>query len=245
MILKLILLAILPAVSLSESEIQSNNTFLSRKKITLTTDNTMIIKGPIDKELSTSFIYNLNKKKNKNNLYVYLDTPGGSVEYGSKIVDEIKKYKLNCIAERAYSMGFVILQACNIRYITPYGKIMQHQMSYGLQNEKAKVESYVDFVDQFENELTEMQASRIGISEEKFTQKTYNDWWIVGRKAIIENCADKLAEVTCSVKLTNENYTETDGVNEYTYSRCPLVTGYISKKQLEREKFPFIFYVEN
>ena len=242
MIFKLICLAFLPGLVLSEN---SSNTLCKSKKITLTTENTMIIKGTVNKELSTNFIYDLNKRKNKKNLFVYLDTPGGSVEYGNKIVAEIQKYKLNCIADRAYSMGFVIMQACNKRYITPYGRIMQHQMSYGIQNEKAKVESYVDFVDQLENELTEMQASRIGISNEKFIEKTYNDWWLVGKKAIIENCADQLAEVTCSVKLTNENYTESDGFNEYTYSKCPLVTGHISKKPLEREKFPFIFYVEN
>lgn len=242
MYLLFFLLSILSNVSNGENV---SNSLCKSKKITLTTENTMLIKGPVNSQLSTNFIYNLNKKKNKKNLFVYLDTPGGSVEHGNKIVAEIQKYKLNCIAERAYSMGFVIMQACNKRYITPYGRIMQHQMSYGIQNEKAKVESYVDFVDQVENELTEMQASRIGISNEKFIENTYNDWWLVGKKAIIENCADQLAEVTCSVKLTNENYTESDGFNEYTYSKCPLVTGHISKKPHEREKFPFIFYVEN
>lgn len=236
------LLTILTNVSTGENV---SNSLCENKKITLTIENTMLIKGPVNSELSTNFIYNLNKKKNKRNLFVYLDTPGGSVEHGNKIVAEIQKYNLNCIAERAYSMGFVIMQACNKRYITPYGRIMQHQMSYGIQNEKAKVESYVDFVDQLENELTEMQASRIGISNEKFIEKTYNDWWLLGKKAIIENCADQLAEVTCSVKLTNENYTESDGFNEYTYSKCPLVGDHISKKPLERENFPFIFYVEN
>ena len=213
--------------------------------ITLTTANSLIIKGPITEKIASDFVYDLNLIKNKNNLFVYLDTPGGSVEHGNKIVSEIQKYDLKCIAERAYSMGFVILQACNKRYITPYGRIMQHQISYGIANEKAKVESYVNFVDQLEDELTEMQAKKIGISSKEFSKRTYNDWWLVGKKAIKENCADQLADVKCSVKLTKENYTTSDGFNEYTYSKCPLVSSPIAKKPLKDRNNPFIFFLEN
>ena len=126
----------------------SDNSIRSPVRITLTTTNSLLIKGPVTEETTTEFIYALNKMKNKHNIYIYLDTPGGSVEHGNKIVSEIQKYKLNCIAERAYSMGFVILQACKNRYITPYGRIMQHQISYGVSGEKGKVESYVSFVNQ-------------------------------------------------------------------------------------------------
>lgn len=209
--------------------------------ITLTTTNCLTIKGPVTEESTTDFIYSLNKMKNKNNIYVYLDTPGGSVEHGNKIVSEIQKYKLNCIADRAYSMGFVILQACKQRLITPYGRIMQHQISYGVANEKAKVESYVSFVNQLEDEMTEMQSSRIGISGEEFSRRTYNDWWMVGKNAILANCADRLVDVKCSVKLTKENYTRNDGWNKITYSKCPLVSGHIAKRHIEGINSAFIF----
>jgi len=219
----------------------SDNSIRSPVRITLKTTNSLLIKGPVTEETTTEFIYALNKMKNKHNIYIYLDTPGGSVEHGNKIVSEIQKYKLNCIAERAYSMGFVILQACKNRYITPYGRIMQHQISYGVSNEKGKVESYVSFVNQLEDEMTEMQAARINISPEEFTKRTYNDWWMVGKNAILANCADRLADVKCSVKLTKENYTINNGLNELTYSKCPLVSGHIAEKQNEGINLPFIF----
>ena len=234
-------LCILPTMTANATD----NILCPPDSITLSTTNSLTIKGPVTEESTTEFIYSLNKMKNKENVYIYLDTPGGSVEHGNKIVAEIQKYKLNCIAERAYSMGFVILQACKNRYITPYGRIMQHQISYGVSNEKAKVESYVSFVNQLEDELTEMQAARIGISPEEFSKRTYNDWWMVGKKAIQANCADRLADVKCSVKLTKENYTINDGWNELTYSKCPLVSGHIAKKRIEGKSSPFIFYVEN
>jgi ATP-dependent protease ClpP protease subunit len=217
----------------SSPDCYSNNSISSSKDIELNIKNSMIIKGQIDENLVTKFIYDLNLRKNKKNIYVYLDTPGGSVEHGNKIVAEIQKHKISCIAERAYSMGFVILQACHKRYITPYGRIMQHQMSYGIMNEKAKVESYVDFVDQLGEVLTEMQSQKIGMNAEEFNRKTHNDWWMVGKKAIEQRCADQLADIRCTVKLTGQNYTHSDDFYEYTYSKCPLISGHLSKKAVE------------
>tara|TARA_Y100000389_G_scaffold66887_1_gene63109 strand:+ start:466 stop:1242 length:777 start_codon:yes stop_codon:yes gene_type:complete len=219
-----------------------NHTEQPIKDIELNMKNSMIIKGKIDETLVTKFIYDLNLRKSKKGLYVYLDTPGGSVEHGNKIVSEIQKHKISCIAERAYSMGFVILQACHKRYITRYGRIMQHQMSYGVMNEKAKIESYVGFVDQIEDELIEMQSKRIKLNHGEFSKKTYNDWWMVGKKAIEQNCADQLANIKCSVKLTGQNYTHSDNFYEYTYSRCPLISGHLYKKPVEGGTSSFFLF---
>ena len=81
--------------------------------IKLNTKNILTLTGQINDKLASQFIYELNQKESKNNLYVYIDTNGGSVDAGNRIVDEIQKYNLDCIASSAISMGFVILQACN------------------------------------------------------------------------------------------------------------------------------------
>ena len=93
-------LCILPTMTTDAT----NNIYCAPDSITLTTINSLTIKGPVTEESTTEFIYSLNKMKNKENIYIYLDTPGGSVEHGNKIVSEIQKYKLNCIAERATSL---------------------------------------------------------------------------------------------------------------------------------------------
>ena len=151
------------------------SSFVSSKEIFLDTNNTLLIRGEINEKLATQFIYELNQKPKKKNLYVYLDTNGGSVDAGNKIVNEIQKYNLSCIAQKAISMGFVILQSCKKRNILPLATLMQHQMSYGIINEKAKIESYVEYIKQIGNELTLMQAKKIGISPKKFNEKIYND----------------------------------------------------------------------
>jgi ATP-dependent protease ClpP protease subunit len=193
--------------------------------IYLNVSNVITVKDAIDDETATNFLHKLNMLKNKNGIYVYLDTPGGSVESGNKILMEIQKYNLSCIADRAYSMGFVILQGCANRYITHYGRLMQHQISYAIKNEKGKIDSYSKFIDQVETELVGLQADRIQIPHDEFRLKTMNEWWMVGKYAIDNNCADQIVDVFCDTKLTNTNITEEYGPIEFVYSACPLIPG--------------------
>jgi ATP-dependent protease ClpP protease subunit len=195
--------------------------------IFLNSSNVIVIRDAIDDDTATQFIYELNKKSSKQGVYVYLDTPGGSVESGSKIMMEVQKYNLSCIADRAYSMGFVILQSCANRYIRPYGRIMQHQISYAIKNEKGKIDSYANFIDQIETELVEMQAGRIGMDPDAFRLKTMNDWWMIGKYALDNNCVDEIVDVYCNDVLTNQNETDAFGPITVVQSKCPLVPGYI------------------
>jgi len=205
--------------------------------------NNIMIKGPIDNDVSSNFIYELNLLENKKNVYVYLDTPGGSIDDGMQIVAQIKKYQLSCIAEKAYSMGFIIFQSCKNRYIMPHTRLMQHQLSYGIRNEKLKIDNYVRFIDSMEKQLVEEQAERIGLDKDEFYEKTINEWWLYGKNILKENCADRFVNVECSVTLTKQNYTTIVGNYEYTYSRCPLIDKFIFKNKTSASSTfePFIF----
>lgn len=193
------------------------------KQIVLNSTNHVVVRGTIDSDVASSFIYKLNTLSNKN-VFVYLDTPGGSVESGNKMLMEIQKYNLSCIADRAYSMGFVLLQGCQNRYIRPYSRIMQHQISYGIQNEKGKIDNYANFIDQVEDELVEMQSSKIGLDKDRFRLRTMNDWWMMGKYAIENNCADEMVDIFCDTKLVKQNETNDFGFYKLTYSKCPLIS---------------------
>jgi len=206
------------------------------KSIQLNSQNVLLLRGEITEKLATQFVYELNQKPNKQGIYVFLDTNGGSVDAGNKIVGEIQKYGLDCIAHKAISMGFVILQSCRNRYITPLGTLMQHQISYGVSDEKAKVESYVEFIKQIGDYLNGMQADKIGISHDEMRKRTYNDWWLFGKNAVQANCVDEIVSVKCSSKLTNQTYSVENGSFDYIYSKCPLVTGPVDKIKNKNKK---------
>jgi len=195
----------------------------SNVQIHLNSSNVIVVKDEIDEDTASKFVYKLNSLENKD-VYVYLDTPGGSIQSGNKILMEIQKYNLSCIADKAYSMGFVLLQSCNNRYIRPYGTIMQHQISYAIKNEKGKIDNYAKFIDQIEDTLLDIQSSKIGLNVSDFKYKTMNDWWLVGKYAKENNCVDQIADVFCDKEITTSNYTEKIGPYTFVYSNCPLIS---------------------
>mgnify|MGYP006085606641 CR=1 FL=1 len=212
--------------------------------IRLNTTNNLVLKGEVNSKMATDFIYELNKRTNKSDIYVFLNTNGGSVQEGMKIISEINKYGSSCIAERAYSMGFAILQNCKQRYILPHGSIMQHQISLGVMNEKGKIDNYMNYIDQIEDQMTQVQSLRVGMSSDEFKLKTMNEWWLYGESAVTQKCADKLINVECSSELTRSTYTEKKHGYTYTYSNCPLVTDEIKKKKnkdAEEIDYSFLF----
>ncbi len=206
------------------------------KDISLTTKNSLLIRGQINEQTATDLIFDINKRQNKKKLILYLDTNGGSVDAGNKIINEIQKYNISCVASKAISMGFVILQSCHRRFVTPMATLMQHQMSYGVANEKAKVESYVNFIGQIGNHLEDMQAKRIGINPYEFKIRTFNDWWIFGDNAIKENCADRVVNVKCTTELTNQTYNIEHGVLTFVFSKCPVISGPIEVRKNKQSK---------
>ena len=206
------------------------NQSFANENIHLTKNNVVVIKDTIDDQSVSQAIYKLNKMKNKSDVFIYLDTPGGSVESGNRLLMEIQKYNLSCIADRAYSMGFVLLQGCKTRYIRQYGRIMQHQISYGVKCEKGKIDSYQQFIHQLEDDLVTIQANRVKLTPQEFRYKTMNEWWLIGKNALVNDCVDSIADVYCDETLTTQNYTVKYGPIELIYSQCPLVNDPIDTK---------------
>lgn len=209
----------------------NNSTMLLSNKIKLTTKNSLILKGSVDDKTISTLIHQMNEMDKKNEIYLFLDTPGGSVESGQRLISEIINHNVSCIAEKAYSMGFAILQSCFKRYIMRHGKLMMHQVQFGLGGELGKVESYLNFVKQMEYEMTRVMADRIGLDVGTFRNKIMNEWWLYGIFALESNCVDEMVDVECSKELTKQNYTITRGTRHHIYSSCPLVTNEINKKK--------------
>lgn len=211
------------------------------KNVNLTDKNTIILRGPVNHDSVSNVILEINKKPNKGDIFLYLNTNGGDVESGLKLVTEIEKYNISCIADKAYSMGFMIFQVCNKRYILPHGRIMQHQISFGIQDEFGKIKNYVDFVEQMGNTMIRKMAQRINIDQSVFYDKVRDDWWLMGENAVIEHCADQVVNVFCSTSLTNANYTIQDNYNTYIYSKCPLIEKEIEK--IGKKTNDFFFFM--
>tara|TARA_B100000424_G_scaffold115071_2_gene86802 strand:- start:23862 stop:24554 length:693 start_codon:yes stop_codon:yes gene_type:complete len=211
--------------------------------ILLNSNNSIVLKGPVNHESASRLIHDFNMLPDKNNTVLFLNTPGGSVDDGMKIVSELKKYNVDCIAETAYSMGFIIFQSCKNRYILPHGKLMQHQMYLGIQDQKSRIDSYMRFIDKMEHDINKMQAKRINITVKEFKKKINNDWWLYGKEAVKEKCADKLVNVECSQELTKKTEKIDNYGYKFTYSKCPLISNYIKKEKIKNDNKEFVYLI--
>lgn len=129
---------------------------------------------------------------NRTDWTIYFNTPGGSVSDGIRLLPYFEKYNMTCIVDRAYSMGFLLFQACSQRYILPYGSLMQHDMSLRLDDEYTKIQSYMNYLRKLYHRLVHLQIKRIGITKKTFLQNIRNDWWMNAEESIKNNCADKI-----------------------------------------------------
>jgi ATP-dependent protease ClpP protease subunit len=193
--------------------------------------NNVVIRGSITESVADDFLYQILLRKPE---YVYINSPGGSVAAGNRMVSAILNSNLTCIADKAYSMAFVILQACQNRYITSTATVMQHQMSLGLRGNLANINSYLEMVNSAESFLLDMQAKRIGLSAEKFARLTESDWWLFGETIIEHNVADKVVTLECTPDLVAQNVSVSRKAGFFgeekieIFSRCPLIHQAIS-----------------
>jgi ATP-dependent Clp protease, protease subunit len=140
----------------------------------------------------------------KPHIWLYLNSPGGNVEDGDKLISYLDYRQqtgtnITCIAEQAHSMAFHIMQKCQLRLVTPYAKMMQHQISLGLYGELAKVNSYLRMINKISERLNSEAAERIGITMEEFTKRVQQDWWVYGEDIVKENVADGVALLGCEI----------------------------------------------
>ena len=176
--------------------------------VMLGSDNHINLMGNINSTTSWQFTKDLNalilrtnKKVDNSDMYVYIDSPGGHVDAGMKIMSEIRKYNISCVADKAYSMAFAIFQSCANRYITMSGHLMQHQMSYGVEGTHLQVVSYVEMMNQINDYLTRLESQRIGIPQHEFENLVSNDLWLFSDVAVERNFADQIVELWCTDEL--------------------------------------------
>jgi ATP-dependent protease ClpP protease subunit len=162
-----------------------------------------ITKESIDKNLK-EFTNTLTYTKNP---IIYLDSGGGSVMDGERLIHQMKYLqnegiKVTCIANKAYSMAFHIFEMCDNRYIMEYSTLMSHQMSLGLRRMEFKnMKNYLHMIDMMDIKLNKQVANRIEMDYDSYFQKIRNDWWIYGDEAIELKLADEVVYVSCNPAL--------------------------------------------
>jgi ATP-dependent Clp protease protease subunit len=182
------------------------NQIYSQQIITLKKNNFVSFNDTINIENVELWSKQMNKLTS-NPFYIYINSPGGSVDAGLQFINNINWYikqgkTVNCIVKSAYSMAFIILQNCSNRYVMSSSTLMQHQMSLGgLKGPLNNLMNYLEMIQSISNELDIIVSNRLGLSLEDYRNKIKTDWWLTGNSAIIQGVADEIVIVGCDPEL--------------------------------------------
>lgn len=204
------------------------------KQIVLTKKNTVIMRerfsGSSVAKIQDQLLTLSGNLDTDDEIYLVLDTPGGSVIAGMSLIDTVKAIpqKVNTITLFAASMGYQTVQNLGTRYIVPSGILMSHRASLGGLSGQldGEIESRLNFYKDITGALDAIAAKRVGISLEDYKKLILNEYWAGAFKSVKENHADEIITAKCSKSLmgTYEEHINTFfGSFKVRFSNCPLI----------------------
>mgnify|MGYP001746699161 FL=1 len=132
-------------------------------------------------------------------IYLYINSPGGSVTAGMAIYDTMQYVKPDVVTVGmglAASMGQFLLTAGapGKRYITPHTRVLLHQPLGGAGGSATEIRINADLILGMKKELAEITAQRTGKSVEQIEADADRDHWFNAREALEYGFVDRLIE---------------------------------------------------
>ncbi|MDK2906615.1 ATP-dependent Clp protease proteolytic subunit [Petrotoga mexicana DSM 14811] len=141
-------------------------------------------------------------------IFLYINSPGGSVTAGLGIYDTMQYVKPDistiCIGQAA-SMGAVLLAAGTKgkRYSLPYSRIMIHQPWGGAEGTAMDIQIHAREILRLKDDLNNILSKHTGQSLEKIEKDTERDFFMNAQEALNYGLIDKV--ITTKSEATKEN----------------------------------------
>ena len=154
-------------------------------------DRIIMLSGPIDDNTANSVIAQLlflDAQDSEKDIYIYINSPGGSVSAGLAIYDTMNfiKADVQTIAMgMAASMGSFLLTAGEKgkRFALPNAEIMIHQPIGGAQGQATEIEIAARHILQTRERLNKILAERTGQPMEVIERDTDRDNYMTAQQA--------------------------------------------------------------
>jgi len=121
-------------------------------------------------------------------IYIYINSPGGSVVDGLAILDTMRYIKPDvstiCIGQ-ASSMGAVLLAAGTKgkRYAVPHAKVMIHQVLGGFQGQAADIEIHTKEILRVKKTLNDILVDATGKTHAQIEKDSDRDYFMTAEEA--------------------------------------------------------------
>ena len=165
-------------------------------------DRIIMLSGPIDDNVANSVIAQLlflDAQDSEKDIYLYINSPGGSVSAGLAIFDTMNFVKADVqtiVLGMAASMGSILLTAGQKgkRFALPNAEIMIHQPLGGAQGQATEIEIAARHILDTRQRLNSILAERTGQPIEVIERDTDRDNYMTAEQAKEYGLIDEVME---------------------------------------------------
>ncbi len=125
----------------------------------------------------------------KKDIYLYINSPGGSITAGMAIYDTMQFVPNDIVTVgigMAASMGQFLLSAGTKgkRYITPNARVLLHQPSGGFGGTASDIQTQAELINDMKKRLAEITAAATGKTAEQVSKDGDRDRWFSAQEAL-------------------------------------------------------------
>lgn len=140
----------------------------------------------------------------KRDIYLYINSPGGSITAGMAIYDTMQFVPNDIVTVgigMAASMGQLLLTAGTKgkRYITPNARVLLHQPHGGFGGTASDIQTQAQLIIDMKNRLAQITAEATGKSVEQVNADGDRDRWFSAQEALEYGFVDHIRESALDV----------------------------------------------
>ncbi|WP_111719004.1 ATP-dependent Clp protease proteolytic subunit [Homoserinimonas sp. OAct 916] len=141
----------------------------------------------------------------KEDIYLYINSPGGSITAGMAIYDTMQIVPNDIVTVgigMAASMGQLLLTSGTKgkRYITPNARVLLHQPHGGFGGTSSDIQTQAQLILDMKRRLAEITAQQTGKTVEQINEDGDRDRWFNAQEALeygfVDHVRDSLSDVT-------------------------------------------------
>lgn len=165
-------------------------------------DRIIMLNGEINDDMASSIIAQLlflESESDTDDIYLYINSPGGSITSGMAIHDTMKYIKCDvvtiCIGMAASMASFLL--ACgtkNKRYSLKNSEIMIHQPLGGYQGQATDIEIYTKRILRVKEKMNLILSEVTGKSIKQIKKDTERDYFMFASEALEYGIIDKVID---------------------------------------------------
>jgi len=174
----------------------------------LLNERIIFLGGPIDDHIANLIIAQLlylDHEDSKKDIYLYINSPGGSVTAGLAIIDTMNFVKANvstiCVGIAA-SMGALILSSGQKgkRFALPNSEVMIHQVMGGAEGQASDIAINAKHILRTKDTLNKILASNTGKKIDQVEKDSDRDYWMTSDEAKKYGIVDDIISKPKTVK---------------------------------------------